>query len=132
MMYNSSPAAQRYRASLMPLMALYVVLLFGVISLIREQPVTGLLRYALALLPALPLVGVLWTMGRYILEEQDEYIRWLAVRAMLVATGLVLAVSTVWGFLEALADAPHIPAYLWFPLWCGGLGVGQCWGKLRP
>ena len=41
----------------------------------------------LAILPALPLIGIIWAFGRLLIEETDEYLRSLTVRQFLVATG---------------------------------------------
>ena len=64
-------------------------------------------------------------MGRLLLDLDDEYLRLLEVRKALAATGLMLAVCSVWGILELYTDVPRLPLFLVFPLWCGGLGLGQ-------
>ena len=51
----------------------------------------------------------------------------LEIRKSLAATGVVLAVASVWGILELYTDVPRLPVFFIFPLWCGGLGVGQLW-----
>ncbi|MNC94268.1 hypothetical protein D3C83_110810 [compost metagenome] len=51
----------------------------------------------------------------------------LEIRKSLAATGVVLAVASVWGILELYTDVPRLPVFFIFPLWCGGLVVGQVW-----
>ena len=64
-------------------------------------------------------------MGRYLVEETDEYLRARQVEAVLWASGLTLAATTVWGFLEAAGAAPHAPAYDAFIVFCVCLGLVQ-------
>lgn len=125
-------AARRYALRFLPLMGVYMVLLVAAHLLLERLRPGGPLLYLLAVLPALPLVGVVWVLGQYIAEEQDEYVRMLAVRSMLIATGVLLAAASMWGFLEAFAGLPHVPAFYAFPLWAGALGVATCLRKLRP
>jgi hypothetical protein len=88
-------------------------------------PLSSAGRLFVAILPALPLLGSIWTIGRYLAEEEDEYVRMLAVRSSLFATGATLALATIWGFLEQVGLAPHFPVSFIFAIWCAGLGLGQ-------
>jgi hypothetical protein len=124
-------AGMAYNRRMLPLAAGYVVVLLGAILLHERLHVEGPALYAVAVLPALPLIGIVWALGRFLIEETDEYQRALAVRKMLVATGFLLVVATIWGFLEEFGLAAHLPAYWCFIVWCFGLGVGAAWTKLR-
>jgi hypothetical protein len=94
-----------------PTMAIYAVVLVAVIRLFDTHPPAGALKYAAAVAPAIPLLVNFWLYGRYIVEEDDEFRRLQIVMTMLVGLAAVLATTTVWGFLEVLAGAPHIPVY---------------------
>ena len=120
-----------YNRRMLPLAAAYIVVLLGVILMHDRLHVTGPALYLIAILPALPLIGVVWALGRFLIEETDEYQRALAVRKMLVATGFLLVLATIWGFLEEFGLVPHLPAYWCFITWCIGLGVGAGWNRLR-
>ena len=85
----------------------------------------------IALLPIIPIFGMIWTMARYVSEEQDEFLRHRAVMASLTGLGLVLTLGTFWGFLETFEVVPHIWAWWVFPAWAIGMGVGQCWMTFR-
>ena len=124
-------AGLAYNRRMLPLAAAYVVVLLGVILMHDRLHVSGPALYLIAILPALPLIGVVWALGRFLIEETDEYQRALAVRKMLVATGFLLVVATIWGFLEEFGLVAHLPAYWCFIVWCFGLGVGACWSKFR-
>jgi hypothetical protein len=97
----------------------YVIFLMAVTWVHLLHPVQGALAYALALLPALPVVYMVVAVGLYFREETDEFERSVRIENALWATGVVMAVSTVWGFAELLAGAPHLQNWLWFPLWTG-------------
>lgn len=126
-----TPAAARYLRRFVPTMVAYMVLLFGANWVMDSQHPTGIALAVVAILPALPIVGVITVIGLYILEESDEYQRQQAVTGMLFGLGFMLTLATVWGFLEEAAVVPHIKAYWAFVTWCLGWGLAQCALKLR-
>ena len=129
-MTRYNPAQRRYNRSVILLSLAYALILFGVITFFKNSSPTGLSAYAAAILPALPIIGVFFAMGRYLVDEQDEYLRMLTVRQTLWASGFMLSVATIWGFLENFDLVHHIDAYYAAVLWFGGLGLGACINKL--
>lgn len=127
----ASPAQKAYMRRFLPLMAVYVALLFSAVWLGKQYNATGLAAIALAILPALPLIGVVWALGRLIVEETDEYQRSLNIRQSLIATGFMLSVTSVWGFLESSGQVPHLPLYWAFIIWCFGLAIGSVVNEFR-
>jgi hypothetical protein len=126
-----SPAMRRYVIRLAVLMTAYIALLFGSIHLFQQTHPTGVAAYALAIAPALPIVGVFWTVMRLLVEEQDEFVRMLLVRQCLIATGFCLTIVTIWEFLQNFELVPpgnggFGAAFFWFM----GLGVGALYNKL--
>lgn len=93
---------------------------------------TGPLAYVAAALPAFPIICVFALIGRYMVEERDEYLRMLLVRQSLIATAFALTVATVWGFLENFGLVPHVDSYFAAILWFAGLGLGSCANKFWP
>lgn len=130
-MARFTSAQRRYNLRVVGFSVGYVLLLLVAAWLFNHRPPTGPLAYAVAVLPALALLGVVWAMGRYLSEESDEYVRMLETRKSLVATGFMLAVTTVWGFLQAFDLAPRVDLYWAAVLWFGGLGLGGCVQALR-
>ena len=123
---RTTPAGRRYLRRFWPAMSAYMVLLFAAAWMFKHHPpAPGPALYALAVLPALPLLVVIWAIGRFLVEETDEYLRARQVEAVLWATGLTLAATTVWGFLEVAGAAPHAPAYEAFVVFCVCLGLVQ-------
>jgi len=122
---KSSSAMRRYQQRFWPLMAGYAVLVFGVAFLVKHARPPAPWLYVAAVLPALPLLGVIAVIGLYVHEEADEFRRATYVQGMLWSLGLVLAFTTVWGFLELLANAPHLELWWIFPIYCVGQGVAH-------
>ena len=120
-----NPALRRYGKGLLACLLSYMALL--VLAHVAEGalPAASPLMIVAAIAPVLPMLACLGVIGRYFVEEPDEYQRMLAVRASLVGTGVLLAVAMVWeAFQQAgLAEAPH--SGLAFVVWCAGFGIGR-------
>ena len=126
-----SPAIRRYMIRLAVLMSLYVILIFAVGWTFRHSDIAGIPAVALAITPALPIIGVFWAVMRLLVEENDEFIRMLQVRQCLFATGFCLTVMTIWEFLQNYDIVPagnggFGAAFFWFV----GLGLGAVYNKL--
>ncbi|MEG3164539.1 hypothetical protein U1701_08040 [Sphingomonas sp. PB2P19] len=117
-------AIRRYYRRVLILSIVYALLLFAMVYLFRRGALHGPIAYLVAVLPAVPLIGTFLVLGRYIVEETDEYLRMLMVRQALIASGFMLSVTTAWGFLETVALVPHVPAFYTALLWYGGLWIG--------
>ena len=125
-MTSAGQAGKRYGARVTILMTLYVVLLILANVLFDRGYAEGAIAWAVALLPTLPIIGVFVAIGRLLVELNDEYVRMLMTRQMLVATGFMLSIATAWGFFESVDLVPHVEAYYAAVLWFAGLGVGGC------
>jgi len=124
------PEIKRYTRRLLGTMTLYAIALAGANMWFRNAPPTGALAYLVAILPALPIMGVFVVIGRLLVEMRDEYVRMLMVRQSLIATGFALSVSTAWGFLEGFGLVDHAQGYWTTVLWFGGFGLGGCFNAL--
>lgn len=113
------------------LMIFYMVALFVAVGAFRADSISGIAAYALAITPALPIIGIFWAVMRFLVEEQDEFIRLLQVRACLFATGFCLTIMTVWEFLQnfdlvAPGNGGFGAAFFWFV----GLGFGAVYNRV--
>jgi hypothetical protein len=126
-----SPAAIRYTKGIAVTSLLYVLGLGLAITLDRRMELSGAVAFLVALMPVIPILAMIWVMGRYLVEEQDEYLRYKAMIASLAGLGLVLAVGSFWGFLETFGLVPHMPGWWAVPVWAIGMGLGQAWMSLR-
>ena len=108
---------RRYMARFMPAMLLYVVFLSLALEFYQAQQPEGVLLWLVALVPAIPVLFAIRAIVLVMKEEDDEFQRELHRRAFILATGLMLALSTVWGFLEMFSLVPHVPMWAAFPGW---------------
>jgi hypothetical protein len=129
-MVARTSAWKRYNWRLIWLSFAYAILLIAAVYGFRHHLVPDALKYPVAVLPALPIMGIFAAMGRYLVEEQDEYVRMLMVRQSLWASGFALSVATVWGFLENFDLVEHVDAYSVAVVWFFGLGIGALINKL--
>ena len=88
-----SPAQKRYSRRMLALMFGYVAILLTVGYVFNLLHPTGPAAFALGILPALPVIGVFFLIGRYLVEEKDEYLRLIETRKSLIATGFMLTVK---------------------------------------
>ncbi len=130
-MLTPAQTHRRYMARFIPSITAYVLLLVGSNIVIERFQPQGAALIALALLPALAIVAVIWSMGMWVIEQPDEFVRMRMVQAMLIALALTLSVQTVWAFIEDTNMVPPRPRHLAFPLWCGGLACAQLVLRLR-
>ena len=125
-----SPAMKRYNWRVIWLSLLYAVFLLAAIFGFKHHLFGGIVAYIAAILPAIPIIGIFGAMGRYLVEEQDEYVRMLMVRQTLWASAFTLSAATIWGFLESFELVGHLDAYYVSVVWFGGLGLGACINRL--
>jgi hypothetical protein len=79
--------------------------------------------WAFALVVAAPVIGHIWAFLVW-MRDSDEFVRTLAAKRFIVATGVMLAITSIWGFMELYAKAPHISAAMVYPLlWAAFAGV---------
>jgi len=125
-----SPAGWRYNKRVVVLSLIYSAFLIGAVYGFKHHLVSGGFAWIVAILPALPIIGIFAAIGLYLVEEQDEYVRMLMVRQTLWASGFSLSIATVWGFLESFELVSHVEVYWVSVLWFGGLGLGNFANRL--
>jgi hypothetical protein len=122
-----SVALKAYNRGVIKTMSVYVLTVFCVAWFVSRHHPTGLLAYVLAILPAIPIVGMLAVMGIYLRDEKDEFLRWITIQALLWATGVVLAWTTAVGFLESFAKVNAPPLFWVFVVYWLVFGAVQYW-----
>ena len=125
-----TPALRTYNWRVIRLSIVYVIFLLGAVYGFKHQLIPGALKYFAAILPALPIIGIFGAIGRYLVEEQDEYVRMLMVRQSLFASAFALSLATVWGFLSNFDLVGRADGYWVAIAWFFGLGLGALYNKL--
>jgi hypothetical protein len=126
-----TPALRAYNRRALIWAFSYIVLLGIALTARNTWHPTGPILWLLALLPSLTIAYFVWAMGQYLTEEDDEYQRMRQVNAALFATGFLLVIASVWGFLEVFGIAPHAEGFWAVGIWAVGLGLGNAAQALR-
>ena len=121
----SSPAMRTYNRRALIWSFGYVVMLVLAITANKAWHPAGPLAWLIAILPSLPIFFLIWSMGAYIVEETDEYLRQRTIISALWATGFLLAIATCYGFLETFKLVPHLESWAVVPVWAIGLAAGN-------
>jgi hypothetical protein len=120
---TNNPAQRRFFVRFAVAMLLYAALLIPTVLVFVHFRPNGLLAYGLAILPALPILGMLVVVGLYLAEEKDEFIRNMQIQALLGGIGGTLALVSVWGFMENFAKVPRLDLFLVYPIFWGFVGL---------
>ncbi|PHR19789.1 MAG: hypothetical protein COA41_06405 [Sphingopyxis sp.] len=125
---NQMPSyMKRYFIRLVIFLSLYMVILVGGLNWMNStNPPGDPMPAVLAVLTALPILGVFWTIFRLLVEMDDEYQRFLMTKQIVVATAVTLAIVTVWQFLnvyDVLVQGPQWIGVIWLVMFgiAGGL-----------
>lgn len=121
----NSAAGKRYRRRVLTAMSLYIVILFSCLKLVKTVEIHGWVLYVVAVLPAIPVIAVLASLGRYLQEETDEYLWLLATRALLVASGALLGTIVVNDFLRVIAHGAALGPFVCFVVFFVAFGIAQ-------
>ena len=107
---SKSPAQLRWARSCWISAAMVVPLAIGACAAFRLYHLHGFAAYVVAVLPTLPILWVLVELAK------DEFQRNILVQCVLGGTGGTLATTTIWGYLEDFAHAPHLDLIWVYPI----------------
>jgi hypothetical protein len=119
MVTATPPYMRRYFIRLGLFMVAYILMLTAGLTVARSADLGAPTLTLLALLSALPIIGVFWAIFRLLVEIDDEYQRLLFAKQTLIATAITLAAVTVWQFLEVyevVATGPEWMGAIWFAM----------------
>jgi hypothetical protein len=75
----------------------------------KDYHPTGLAAWLLAIVPALPFVGTVVIISRYIAGEKDEYIRAQVLLALLQGAVITLVITVVYSYLQNFLEIEAPP-----------------------
>ncbi len=122
---STSPAHKRYVIRTVAFMSGYVAVNVAAILGAFDDLASPVAAWALALTVSAPVVGQIWA-TLSLMRESDEFVRAVVAKQFILASGLAMAVASVWGFGESYADAYHLPAWIIYPLFWA------CFGLVAP
>jgi hypothetical protein len=127
---NISPLQRRTIRLFGANLAITAGLALAIHDFFNSQHPATVLVYLLALLPTLPVIGIVVVVGRYLARETDEYIRMMVVQSLLWGLGVTFVTDTFMGSLFAYPSLYRIIPTLNIDLFCVTTGVAlriQLW-----
>ena len=122
---SASSAHRRYIVRTVAFMSGYVTINVAAIFGAFDDIGSPVAAWALALAVSAPVVGQIWA-TLSLMRESDEFVRAVTAKQFILAAGMAMALASVWGFGESYAEAPHIPAWMIYPLFWA------CFGLVAP
>lgn len=119
---SGTAAGRRYVIRTMAFMSGYVAVNVMAIFGAFDDIASPVAAWALALVVSAPVIGQIWA-TLSLMRESDEFVRALIAKQFIIASGLAMAIASVWGFGESYAHAPHVPAWIIYPLFWACFGV---------
>ncbi|AMO72495.1 hypothetical protein [Sphingorhabdus sp. M41] len=114
---------KRYSIRLAIFMSLYIAILVGGLSWMNSaNPPGEPVAAVLAILTALPILGIFWTIFRLLVEMDDEYQRLLMTKQIIIGTAMTLGIATVWQFLNVYGVLFHGPQWIGV-IWLAMFGI---------
>ncbi len=126
-----NPARYRYEGRVISILSFWGVSVYVFLFASKDHHVPGILAYTLAVVFALPLIGLIVSFGLYLRDEKDEFLRNLQIQSMLWGIGATFTVTIFMGILEFLGLTPHTNPYWVFILFCFFMGISGWLLKLR-
>lgn len=113
---QGTPAGRKYMIRTWAFMAPYVAICVSMMVTDAFDDVIGKpAGWVLAAAISAPVIGQIWA-TLALMRDSDEFVRAVTAKQFILAAGLAMAVATFWGFAETFAAAPHIPAWLIYPI----------------
>jgi hypothetical protein len=70
------------------------------------------ISYLFSLLPAIPFLGMMLLIPRYLSKEKDEFVRTLVTQALLWGFAVPMVIDTIWGFLWVCWPVSALPGMI--------------------
>ena len=108
-------ATRRYFKIFVPSMLGYLFASLGVAWASDHMSLPPIALYGLAIIPIAAMLSLFWAHWRFI-NEVDEFLRSIQIKAVIFGTACVMVIATGWGTLEMLADAPKLQVFWLMPI----------------
>ena len=99
-------------------------------DLVKDMHPSALFIYLTALLPTIPVVGIVVVVSRYLARETDDFIRMLVVQSLLWGLGITFVLDTYLGGLFSHPQIFRLIPILNIDLFCVSVGIAvriQLW-----
>jgi hypothetical protein len=108
-------------------MIVFLAITWVVSHFVKVHNVSGLELYVLAALPSVPVFAVLFAMGTYLQEEEDEYERYITVHSLLWGAAAMVGLSAFLSILRGFAGKDPVPPFTEFICFWLVMGAAKAW-----
>ena len=112
-----TPAQRAHTKRVLWLLLAYAIVLPPLVWVRANTAVAGYIPLLMAVVAALPVLGIFASWGRYLSDERDEYHRAMVLQRNAIATNVTMGAAVVWGFLQAFGVMPLIETYWIAVVW---------------
>lgn len=119
---TGTPAHRRYVIRTFAFMVPYVAICLATMTSAFDEVVGKPAGWVLAAAVSAPIAGQIWA-TLSLMRESDEFVRAVTAKQFIVSAGIAMVGATLWGFGETFAGAPHLPAWLVYPLFWAAYGA---------
>lgn len=122
---GKTPARKRYERGVLRQMAAYLVVILCSSWFVKHDGGERFYLYFWSIVPAIPIVGVVLGMAKYLRDETDEFQKQKVMRSILVGTASLLVAVVVNDFLRAFAKADGLPPFLAYLIFMAGMAIAE-------
>lgn len=116
----SWPGGWKYRLGAILLWIIFLTAV-ATLQLGRQQGWPAQALWVLAMVPA-AMVAIQFVIAYRLIAAQDEFVRALTTKRMIIAAGFAITLATAWSVAEPIG-LPHLPAWIIYPLFWGLFGM---------
>ncbi len=109
-------ARRRFTAVLALSMAVFLLSSLALAWADNALELPAFMPWLLVMVPIVAFLTPLWAQWRY-LNELDEYLRSLEMRAIFVGLAAILVLASSWGYAELYIDGPRLQMYWLNPVY---------------
>lgn len=115
-------ATRRYIQALAPAMVLFLAASFAIDWIDDNTDASQLMLAGMAIIPIMLLLSAFWAQWRFI-NDVDEYIRMIHIKALIGGLAILITVATTWGYLEAYASVRPLGLFWVNPIFWTSYGL---------
>jgi hypothetical protein len=118
-----SIAVKRYLRRLALAAGAYILAVFLTFHVLYHGRLPLLAAIGLAMIPSIPIIGMIVAVGLYLKEEKDEFQRELFIQTLLWGAGGTLALTSFWSFVHLFAHFPPVDGFHVFVIFWVIVGI---------
>ena len=129
---TNTKAYKTYQRDSMAFGIVYALLVFLSAWCVKHHVPDGRFwLYFWSLVPAVPLMGIVGRLAKYLNDETDEYQRLMTMQSLLIGTAALVITLLVNDFLRAFAKASPLAPFVAFVIFSAAMGLTKVVQRFR-